>query len=102
MLDGDQSIARGMQGQGRNLAEIAFEDDVLAQVIDRRWVGGDARRGVQQGEVILKVEAGRGIESHDFGVVDRILELHAVVHARVPRWVPTGTCLEISAAISED
>ena len=81
--------------------EVAVEDDVLSQVRDRIRVGGDARGGIQGGEVGIQAEACLGVEAPYLGAVGRVLELFLVVDAGVPGRVAARAGLELSPE-SED
>ena len=72
VLVGDEAVAGGMEREDGAAVEVAVEDDVLSQVRDRIWVGGDARGGIQGGEVGIQAEACLGVEAPYLGKVGRV------------------------------
>ena len=94
-------IVGGVQSQDRYF-DATVEDNVLTQVIDRRWICHDPRCVVEHLEVGIQTQAGLLVQCLHFAIVDGECELFLVINSRVPRRVTTCAGFQFSASGKEE
>jgi hypothetical protein len=83
VFDRDLAVADRVQGED-GAAQLPGEVAGRVEVGGGRWVGVDAGRVGECGEVGGEVETGGPVEGHDVSVVGGARELAGVVHPQVP------------------
>src|ERR1700733_14582056 len=96
ILHDDEAVALGVHGEDGNI-DLAIENNILLEIVDRLRTRLDAGGAIQRVEVFFQAEAGGLIERPDFVAVNRFFELLAIVHAGVPGDVAAGARFEFGA-----